>query len=181
MRETTSSGAAASPSASPFPSPTLAEVEADGEPVALLEAQTSLFGETRRRHGDRDVPDGVPLKIRPFPARRRRSRRLGRLILDTTRINEAELAAAASEARTRDAIIETIPQAVVLDDSNDLLVTWNTRFLALYPQLADQIVTGRAHVEIVRAELQRGIDPLSEGVDPEFRLYERLTQHHLAN
>ena len=103
------------------------------------------------------------------------------VILDATRIKEAELAAAASEARTRDAIIESIPQAFALYDANDLLVTWNTRFLALYPQLTDQIVAGRAYVEIVRAELQRGIDPLPEGVDPEFRLYERLAQHHLAN
>ncbi len=103
------------------------------------------------------------------------------VILDATRIKEAELAAAASEARTRDAIIESIPQAFALYDSNDLLVTWNTRFVALYPQLADQIVAGRAYVEIVRAELQRGIDPLPEGVQPEFRLYERLAQHHLAN
>ncbi len=103
------------------------------------------------------------------------------VILDATRIKEAELAAAASEARTRDAIIESIPQAFALYDPNDLLVTWNTRFLALYPQLADQIVAGRAYVEIVRAELQRGIDPLPEGVEPEFRLYERLAQHHLAN
>lgn len=103
------------------------------------------------------------------------------VILDATRIKEAELAAAASEARTRDAIIESIPQAFALYDSHDLLVTWNTRFLALYPQLADQIVTGRAYVDIVRAELQRGIDPLPEGVEPEFRLYERLAQHHLAN
>lgn len=103
------------------------------------------------------------------------------VILDATRIKEAELAAAASEARTRDAIIESIPQAFALYDANDLLVTWNTRFLALYPQLADQIVAGRAYVEIVRTELQRGIDPLPEGVEPEFRLYERLAQHHLAN
>lgn len=103
------------------------------------------------------------------------------VILDATRIKEAELAAAASEARTRDAIIESIPQAFALYDADDLLVTWNTRFLALYPQLADQIVTGRAYVDIVRAELQRGIDPLPDGVEPKFRLYERLAQHHLAN
>ncbi len=103
------------------------------------------------------------------------------VILDATRIKEAELAAAASEARTRDAIIESIPQAFALYDANDRLVTWNTRFLAIYPQLADQIVAGNSYVEIVRAELQRGIDPLPEGVEPEFRLYERLAQHHLAN
>lgn len=103
------------------------------------------------------------------------------VILDATRIKEAELAAAASEARTRDAIIESIPQAFALYDSSDHLVTWNTRFLALYPQLADQIVAGRAYADIVRAELQRGIDPVPEDVEPEFRLYERLAQHQLAN
>jgi len=103
------------------------------------------------------------------------------VILDATRIKEAELAAAASEARTRDAIIESIPQAFALYDANDHLVTWNTRFLALYPELAEQIVAGRAYVDIVRAELQCGIDPVPAGVEPEFRLYERLAQHHLAN
>ena len=43
------------------------------------------------------------------------------IILDQTRIKEAEHAAAAAEARTRDAIIESIPQGLALFDADDRL------------------------------------------------------------
>ncbi|MGF1477110.1 MAG: ATP-binding protein [Geminicoccaceae bacterium] len=103
------------------------------------------------------------------------------VILDQTRIKEAELAAAAAEARTRDAIIETIPQAFVLFDSDDRLMTWNSRFVNLYPELGEVITAGRTYADLIRAEIEFGIEQLPEGVDPQARLYECLARHHLAD
>ncbi len=53
------------------------------------------------------------------------------VILDATRIKEAELAAAAAESRTRTAIIESIPHGFALFDPAGRLVTWNRRLLDL--------------------------------------------------
>jgi signal transduction histidine kinase len=88
------------------------------------------------------------------------------IILDQTRIKEAEHAAAAAEARTRDAIIESIPQGLALFDADDRLVTWNSRFLDLYPALRDLIVRDMPYEELVRADIERIIDvpaPREEG------------------
>lgn len=103
------------------------------------------------------------------------------VILDQTRIKEAELEAAAASARTRDAIIESIPQAFALYGPDERLVTWNKRFLDLYPELRDQLVAGTTYVELLRSEIEHGIDPLAETMTIQARLYERLAQHHLAN
>ncbi len=101
------------------------------------------------------------------------------VILDQTRIKEAELEATAASARTRDAIIESIPQAFALYDAGDQLVTWNSRFLQLYPELAAFISTGTSYEALIRAEIEFGIDPLSEDMDVEGRINHRLAQHQL--
>lgn len=103
------------------------------------------------------------------------------VILDQTRIKEAELEAAAAGARTRDAIIESIPQAFALYDPDDRLVTWNSCFLDLYPELGELISQGTAYVDLLRAEIELGIDPLPEDATLQSRLYQRLAQHHLSD
>ncbi len=103
------------------------------------------------------------------------------VILDQTRIKEAELEAAAASARTRDAIIESIPQAFALYDADDRLVTWNSRFLDLYPELSALIAQGTAYVDLLRAEIELGIDPLPENASIQSRLYQRLAEHHLSD
>lgn len=102
------------------------------------------------------------------------------VILDQTRIKEAELETAAASTRTRDAIIENIPQAFALYDPDDRLVTWNSRFLELYPELADVIAPGTNYETLLRTEIRVGTDPLPEGLSFEKHVAGRLEQHQLS-
>lgn len=102
------------------------------------------------------------------------------VILDQTRIKEAEIEAAAASARTRDAIIESIPQAFALYDPDDRMVTWNSRFLELYPELAEVIAHGTTYETLLRAEIEVGIDPVPEGSSLDQHVSERLEQHSLS-
>jgi signal transduction histidine kinase len=102
------------------------------------------------------------------------------VILDQTRIKEAEIEAAAASERTRDAIIESIPQAFALFDANDRLVTWNSRFLELYPELGDVIAHGTSYEKLLRAEIEVGIDPVPEDKTLDQHAAERMEQHRLA-
>lgn len=102
------------------------------------------------------------------------------VILDQTRIKEAELEAAAASTRTRDAIIESIPQAFALYDPDDRLVTWNSCFLELYPELVKVIAPGTTYDTLLRAEIDVGIDPLPEDLSLEKHVAQRLEQHRLA-
>lgn len=100
------------------------------------------------------------------------------VILDQTRIKEAELAAAEAEACTRDTIIESIPQAFALFDKNDNLVTWNSRYSTLYRELKDTLQHGTSYSDIVKAEIETGIDKVPESIDPKGHFYQRLAHHH---
>ncbi|MEM9442642.1 MAG: ATP-binding protein, partial [Pseudomonadota bacterium] len=102
------------------------------------------------------------------------------VILDQTRIKEAEIEAAAASTRTRDAIIESIPQAFALFDSNDRLVTWNSRFLELYPELGDTIAYGTSYENLLRAEIKVGIDPVPDDKTFDQHAFERMEQHNLS-
>ena len=102
------------------------------------------------------------------------------VILDQTRIKEAEIEAAAASARTRDAIIESIPQAFALFDADDRLVTWNSRFLELYPELGDVIAPGTSYESLLRAEIEVGVDPVPDDKTFDQHAAERMEQHHLA-
>ena len=98
------------------------------------------------------------------------------VILDQTRIKEAELAAASAEARTRETIIESIPQGLVLYDKDDRLVTCNSLFLELYPFLKNQVEKGVSYESVVRAEIAQ--DPADDNDDdPEDRFREHMLQH----
>ena len=102
------------------------------------------------------------------------------VILDQTRIKEAELEAAAASTRTRDAIIESIPQAFALYDSDERLITWNSRFLELYPELAGVIAPGTTYDMVIRTEIAVGIDPLPDDVSLEDHVARRLEQYRLS-
>ncbi len=103
------------------------------------------------------------------------------VILDQTRIKEAELEAAAASTRTRDAIIESIPQAFALYDPDDCLVTWNSRFLELYPELVKVIAPGTTYETLLRMEIKVGIDPLLDELSLKKHVAQRLEQHRLAS
>jgi signal transduction histidine kinase len=85
------------------------------------------------------------------------------VILDATRIKEAELATAAAEARTREAIIESIPQGLILYDEHTAFVTCNSAFLDLYPFLADVAKPGATYADVVRAKTLHRLKAGSEG------------------
>lgn len=103
------------------------------------------------------------------------------VILDQTRIKEAEIEAAAASTRTRDAIIESIPQAFALYDPDECLVTWNSRFLELYPELAEVIAPGTSYETILRTEIEVGVDAVPEESDLEHHVAQRLQQHRLSS
>ena len=74
------------------------------------------------------------------------------LILDQTRIKKAELAAIAVEGRTREAIIESLPQGLTLFDADDALTVCNSAYLKLYPGIESVAVAGAGYASVIRAE-----------------------------
>ncbi len=100
------------------------------------------------------------------------------LILDQTRIKKAEFAAAAAEASTREAIIESLSQGLVLFDADDRLMICNSSFLKLYPQLRETAIIGASYEQIISAEIQCEATSTEA---PHDRLQARLGQHGLRH
>ncbi len=100
------------------------------------------------------------------------------LILDQTRIKKAELAAAAAEASTREAIIESLSQGLVLFDADDRLMICNSSFIKLYPELRESAVLGAGYELIIMAEI--GCEAASSET-PHERRQARLHQHGLRH
>ncbi len=100
------------------------------------------------------------------------------LILDQTRIKRAELAAAAAEATTRQAIVESLSQGLVMFSADDRLTICNSAYLALYPRLQGIAATGISYEQVVSAEL---VDEAASADDAGERLRRRLDQHGLRH
>ncbi len=75
------------------------------------------------------------------------------VILDSTRIKLAEMAAADAETRTREAILESLSQGVLLFDQDDRLLLFNSHFIDLYPQLEEVAQKGVKYEDLLRYEL----------------------------
>lgn len=101
------------------------------------------------------------------------------VILDATRIKEAELEAAATEARTREAILENMSQGLVLYDKDDRLVVCNSHFRHLYPELDDVTEPGTPYEAFARAMVERGLDVAGDetDTDPAARFDELMDLH----
>ena len=98
------------------------------------------------------------------------------VILDATRMKEAEFAAAAAEERTRAAIVESISQGIAIFDTEDRLITWNSKLLDLFPKLDGWIKTGATYRTILQAEADGCIEP--DGAVPKAQmLRDRLSRH----
>jgi signal transduction histidine kinase len=95
------------------------------------------------------------------------------IILDATRIKEAELRSAETEARTRSAIVESLPQGFLMFDAADRLTLSNAVYGELYPASRAVAVPGASYASVVRAELAASID----SADIEARLEAHLAQH----
>jgi signal transduction histidine kinase/FixJ family two-component response regulator len=101
------------------------------------------------------------------------------LILDQTRIKKAELAATAAEARTREAIIESLPQGLTLFDADDGLTVCNSAYLKLYPQVEGVAVAGADYAKVIRAEFEHesaGGLPIDERLQA--RVEQRRSRQH---
>jgi diguanylate cyclase (GGDEF)-like protein len=99
------------------------------------------------------------------------------VILDATRMKLAELAAAATEAKTREAIVESLSQGILLFDANDRLIITNSHFFTLHPGLEDIAVPGASYVDVLTAELHpdRNTHVLRSDMTSEFA--ERFVRH----
>ncbi len=102
------------------------------------------------------------------------------VILDATRIKEAELATAAAEARTREAIIESIPQGLILFDEKDGFVTCNAAFLDLFPYLRGIAKSGATYEDVMRVRAAHRLQVDGAGDDAtslEEAVRQRLERH----
>ncbi len=102
------------------------------------------------------------------------------IILDATRLKEAERAAAATEARTRAAIVESLAQGLLMFDRDDRLIISNSHFVDLFPGLASFIRPGLGYAEIVAAEVTgHGSRPPTEA--EQRVIAERISGHARAH
>ncbi len=98
------------------------------------------------------------------------------VILDATRIKEAEFAAAAAEERTRAAIVESISQGIAIFDPDDRLITWNSQLVDLFPGLNGKIKVGSDYRAILQVEADGCVE--SDGSAPgEQMLRDRIMRH----
>ncbi len=103
------------------------------------------------------------------------------VILDATRIKMAELAAADTEARTREAIVESLSQGFLLYDSDDKLVLRNSHFSNFYPELDDVALPGTSYEDVLRAELRAGLDAAQCSRSLSSRFAERMAMRKSAD
>jgi diguanylate cyclase (GGDEF)-like protein/PAS domain S-box-containing protein len=99
------------------------------------------------------------------------------VILDATRIKEAELAAKAAEITTRNSIVESLSQGLLMFDRDDKLTICNSHFIKLYPSLASYVIPGKSYNDIIHAELDAKINPHAPGLNTRDELVDRLVRH----
>jgi diguanylate cyclase (GGDEF)-like protein/PAS domain S-box-containing protein len=99
------------------------------------------------------------------------------VILDATRIKEAELAAKEAAITTRNSIVESLSQGLLMFDRDDKLTICNSHFLKLYPALASYVTPGTSYNDIIHAELDAKINPHAPGLNTRDELVDRLVRH----
>jgi len=99
------------------------------------------------------------------------------VILDATRMKLAEKEAVETQAKTRRAIIDSLPQGFMLFDADDRLVLRNNHFDVVLPGYAEAAHEGATYESIVRTELTFGVDRARTDQELEERLAERLERH----
>lgn len=99
------------------------------------------------------------------------------VILDASRMKLAELEAAETESRTRDAIVESFTQGLLLYGPDGKLVVRNSKFLDVNPGLEKVAVPGALYIDVLKAEL----DPSAPGrimeTEPLAEFSERIAAH----
>lgn len=99
------------------------------------------------------------------------------VILDATRIKEAERMAAETEARTRTAIIENLSHGFLMFDAEDRLILSNSRYFELYGDLIPVVGAGVKYRDVITAELQLEIHEARSDRALAARRDERLENH----
>ena len=99
------------------------------------------------------------------------------VILDTTRIKEAELEAASIEARTREAILESISQGLILYDKDDNLVVCNSHFLDLFPVLGKVIRPGVSYETVAKMLIDSNLDAEATAAVRDKLLQQQIRSH----
>ncbi len=94
---------------------------------------------------------------------------------DVSAREQAVTRAQQAEARLRTAI-DSLPDAFVVYDAEDRLVTFNERYRELYPTSADLLIPGAKFEDMIREGVRRG-QYLEAGDDPEAWIQERLELH----
>jgi PAS domain S-box-containing protein len=99
------------------------------------------------------------------------------VILDSTRIKEAERRAAATAEQTRQAIVESLSQGFVLLDGNDRLAISNSSYAELYPEGAARLTPNLTYEALVASEHSGVADEEEQSQG----LRRRLEAHRLDN
>ncbi|CAN1561054.1 GGDEF domain [Rhabdaerophilaceae bacterium] len=99
------------------------------------------------------------------------------VILDATRMKLAEIEAAEMESKTREAIVESFSQGLLLYGADGRLVVRNSRFIDVNPGMEAVAVPGARYEDILAAELgaDRADDPAHSGLLKEYEV--RLEKH----
>ncbi len=97
------------------------------------------------------------------------------LVSDIGERKRAEAAAQRNRLHLEDAI-ESINQAIILYDSDDRIVLFNSKYADLYPDAKDLITVGNRFEDLVRVAAERGALPEAVGRVEDF-LRERVALH----
>jgi diguanylate cyclase (GGDEF)-like protein len=81
------------------------------------------------------------------------------------------------ETRTREAVVEGLSQGFLLYGADDRLILRNSHFLDLYPSLKDIAVPGARFDEVVRAEVDCGVNDPMQNMQPPAVFRMRMERH----
>ena len=126
----------------------------------LIEASAEL--RTWDVEAEIELPDGTTKYTHAIATPRRQpdgSTVWTGVILDASRIKEAERKAAEVEARTRTLIVESLGQAFLLFDAEDRLQLKNSAFDELFPSLTPKVTVGTRYADYVSFDHEAARDP----------------------
>ena len=101
------------------------------------------------------------------------------VILDATRIKEAEKQVAAAESQTRRAIVESLSQGFLMFDADDKLNIRNSQFEAFFPGIAETAKIGAEYTNLITAEFACANNENATARRREALISERLEAHKL--
>jgi PAS domain S-box-containing protein len=141
----------------------------------LREARHLQFETTHRTRQGRDIPVEVELNFIEFAGQEYNFSFVRDLT--TRKRDEAEVQRSADLLR---GAIDAVDEAFVLFDRNDRLVYCNTKYVELYPDLADLLQPGAVFEDLIRIGARRGLYRESMGHEEDW-IAERLKSHRAGS